>query len=85
MRQTAAHLQIDAFGTFMANVVDKHCAPKHLPKVWKLFAELATSAATTFMRAEDADQFAGPLPPSGGRPTISSSEPSQGPCRVLPG
>lgn len=50
----------------MANVVAEHPAPKQLFERWELFTELATSAATTFMRAENADQFGGPLLPSGG-------------------
>jgi hypothetical protein len=55
-RQPASLFQIDEFGKFMANVVDKHRAPKHLSEIWDLFTELATSAATTFMGAEYADQ-----------------------------
>ncbi len=55
-RQPASLFQIDEFGRFMANVVDKHRAPKHLSEIWDLFTELATSAATTFMGAEYADQ-----------------------------
>ena len=55
-RQPASLFQIDEFGKFMANVVDKHRAPKHLSEIWDLFTELATSAATTFLGAEYADQ-----------------------------
>jgi hypothetical protein len=55
-RQPSSLFQIDEFGKFMANVVDKHRAPKHLSEIWDLFTELATSAATTFMGAEYADQ-----------------------------
>lgn len=64
--QTAAHSQIVAFARYKANVVDRHSAPKQLSELWNLFTELADSAAMTFMGAEDADQFAEPLLPSGG-------------------
>jgi hypothetical protein len=55
-RQPASLFQIDEFGKFMANVVDKRRAPKHLSEIWDLFTELATSAGTTFFGAEYADQ-----------------------------
>ncbi len=55
-RQPSSLFQIDEFGRFMANVVDKRRAPKHLSEIWDLFTELATSAGTTFMGAEYADQ-----------------------------
>ena len=48
--------QIDEFGRFLANVVDKRRAPKHLSEIWDLLTELATSSATTFFGAEYADQ-----------------------------
>ena len=48
--------QIDEFGKFLANVIDKRRAPKHLSEIWDLFTELATSAGTTFLGAEYADQ-----------------------------
>jgi len=56
VRQPAILFQIDEFGRFMANVVDKRRAPKHLSEIWDLFTELATSAGTTFFGAEYADQ-----------------------------
>jgi hypothetical protein len=56
VRQPATLFQIDEFGRFMANVVDKRRAPKHLSEIWDLFTELATSAGTTFFGAEYADQ-----------------------------
>jgi len=55
-RQPAALFQIDEFGRFLANVVDKRRAPKHLSEIWDLLTELATSAGTTFLGAEYADQ-----------------------------
>lgn len=55
-RQPSSLFQIDEFGRFMANVVDKRRAPKNLSEIWDLFTELATSAGTTFMGAEYADQ-----------------------------
>lgn len=55
-RQPASLFQIDEFGKFVANVVDKRRAPKHLTEIWDLFTELATSAGTTFFGAEYADQ-----------------------------
>jgi hypothetical protein len=56
VRQPAALFQIDEFGRFLANVVDKRRAPKHLSEIWDLFTELATNAGTTFFGAEYADQ-----------------------------
>ena len=56
VRQPAVLFQIDEFGRFMANVVDKRRAPKHLSEIWDLLTELATSSATTFFGAEYADQ-----------------------------
>ena len=56
VRQPSILFQIDEFGRFMANVVDKRRAPKHLSEIWDLFTELATSAGTTFFGAEYADQ-----------------------------
>jgi hypothetical protein len=56
VRQPAALFQIDEFGRFLANVVDKRRAPKYLSEIWDLFTELATSAGTTFFGAEYADQ-----------------------------
>jgi len=55
-RQPAALFQIDEFGRFLANVIDKRRAPKHLSEIWDLLTELATSAGTTFLGAEYADQ-----------------------------
>jgi hypothetical protein len=55
-RQPAALFQIDEFGRFLANVIDKRRAPKYLSEIWDLFTELATSAGTTFLGAEYADQ-----------------------------
>jgi hypothetical protein len=55
-RQPSSLFQIDEFGKFVANVVDKRRAPKHLTEIWDLFTELATSAGTTFFGAEYADQ-----------------------------
>ena len=55
-RQPAALFQIDEFGRFLANVVDKRRAPKYLSEIWDLLTELATSAGTTFLGAEYADQ-----------------------------
>lgn len=56
VRQPAALFQIDEFGRFLANVVDKRRAPKHLSEIWDLFTELSTSAGATFLGAEYADQ-----------------------------
>ncbi len=56
VRQPSTLFQIDEFGRFMGNVVDKRRAPKHLSEIWDLFTELATSASTTFFGAEYADQ-----------------------------
>ena len=50
VRQPAALFQIDEFGRFLANVVDKRRAPKHLSEIWDLFTELATSAGDHFLR-----------------------------------
>jgi hypothetical protein len=55
-RQPASLFQIDEFGQFLATVVDKRRAPKHLAEVWDLFTELSTSAGNTFFGAEYADQ-----------------------------
>ena len=60
VRQPAALFQIDEFGRFLANVVDKRRAPKYLSEIWDLFTELATSSATTFFGAEYADQIERP-------------------------
>ena len=56
VRQPSSLFQIDEFGRFLANVVDKRRAPKHLSEIWDLLTELATSAGTTFLGAEYADQ-----------------------------
>jgi hypothetical protein len=56
VRQPSSLFQIDEFGRFMGNVVDKRRAPKHLSEIWDLLTELATSASTTFFGAEYADQ-----------------------------
>jgi len=55
-RQPASLFQIDEFGHFLASVVDKRRAPKHLAEIWELLTELSTSAGGTFFGAEYADQ-----------------------------
>ena len=40
VRQPAALFQIDEFGRFLANVIDKRRAPKYLSEIWDLFTEL---------------------------------------------
>ena len=55
-REPASLFQVDEFGRFMAHVVDRRRAPKHLAEIWDLFTELATSAGTTFFGAEYSDQ-----------------------------
>jgi hypothetical protein len=56
VRQPSSLFQIDEFGRFLANVIDKRRTPKHLSEIWDLLTELATSAGTTFLGAEYADQ-----------------------------
>lgn len=55
-REPASLFQIDEFGKFMSNVIDKRRAPKHLSEIWDLLTELATSAGGTLLGAEYADQ-----------------------------
>ena len=55
-RQPASLFQIDEFGKFLEQIIDKRRAPKHLSEIWDLFTELATSAGSTFLGAEYADQ-----------------------------
>src|SRR5512134_3800575 len=55
-RQPASLFQIDEFGQFLASIIDKRRAPKHLAEIWDLFTELSTSAGSTFFGAEYADQ-----------------------------
>jgi hypothetical protein len=56
VREPSSLFQIDEFGKFLSNIVDKRRAPKHLSEIWDLFTELATSAGSTFFGAEYADQ-----------------------------
>ena len=55
-RQPASLFQIDEFGQFLASIIDKRRAPKHLAEIWDLLTELSTSAGSTFFGAEYADQ-----------------------------
>lgn len=55
-REPSSLFQLDEFGKFVANVVDKRRAPKHLSEIWDLLTELWTSAATNLLGAEYADQ-----------------------------
>lgn len=55
-RQPASLFQLDEFGQFLAQIVDKRRAPKHLSEIWDLLTELSTSAGNTFLGAEYADQ-----------------------------
>jgi hypothetical protein len=55
-RQPASLFQIDEFGQFLASIIDKRRAPKHLAEIWDLLTELSTSAGSTFLGAEYADQ-----------------------------
>ena len=55
VRQPAVLFQIDEFGLFMANVVDKRRAPKHLSEIWDLLTELPPVPRRLFLGAEYAD------------------------------
>jgi hypothetical protein len=55
-RQPSSLFQIDEFGQFLGNVVNKRHAPKYLAEIWDLLTELYTSAGGTFFGAEYADQ-----------------------------
>ncbi|MDG4574458.1 MAG: PriCT-2 domain-containing protein [Defluviicoccus sp.] len=59
-RQPASLFQIDEFGQFLASIIDKRRAPKHLAEIWDLLTELSTSAGSTFFGAEYADQHLKP-------------------------
>ena len=59
-RQPASLFQIDEFGQFLASIIDKRRAPKHLAEIWDLLTELSTSAGNTFFGAEYADQHLKP-------------------------
>ena len=54
-RQPSSLFQLDEFGQFLGNVVNKRHAPKYLAEIWDLLTELYTSAGGTF-GAEYADQ-----------------------------
>jgi Primase C terminal 2 (PriCT-2)/Bifunctional DNA primase/polymerase, N-terminal len=55
-RQPSILFQLDEFGQFLGNVVNKRHAPKYLAEIWDLLTELSTSAGGTFFGAEYADQ-----------------------------
>ena len=55
-RQPASIFQIDEFGKFLASVVNRKSAPRHLAEIWDHLTELSTSAGGTFFGAEYADQ-----------------------------
>jgi hypothetical protein len=55
-RQPSSLFQLDEFGQFLGNVVNKRHAPKYLAAIWDLLTELYTSAGGTFFGAEYADQ-----------------------------
>jgi hypothetical protein len=55
-RQPSSLFQLDEFGQFLGNVVNKRHAPKYLAEIWDLLTELSTSAGGTFFGAEYADQ-----------------------------
>ena len=55
-RQPSSLFQLDEFGQFLGNVVNKRHAPKYLAEIWDLLTELYTSAGGTFFGAEYADQ-----------------------------
>ena len=55
-RQPSSLFQIDEFGQFLGNIVNKRHAPKYLAEIWDLLTELYTSAGGTFFGAEYADQ-----------------------------
>jgi hypothetical protein len=55
-RQPSSLFQLDEFGQFMGNIVNKRHAPKYLAEIWDLLTELSTSAGGTFFGAEYADQ-----------------------------
>jgi hypothetical protein len=53
-RQPSSLFQLDEFGQFLGNVVNKRHS--HLAEIWDLLTELYTSAGGTFFGAEYADQ-----------------------------
>ena len=55
-RQPASLFQLDEFGQFIGNIVNKRQAPKYAAEIWDLLTELYTSAGGTFLGAEYADQ-----------------------------
>jgi hypothetical protein len=55
-RHPTSLFQLDEFGQFLGNVVNKRHAPKYLAEIWDLLTELATSAGGTYLGAEYADQ-----------------------------
>ena len=55
-RQPSSLFQLDEFGHFLANIVNKRQAPKYAAEIWDLLTELYTSAGGTFLGAEYADQ-----------------------------
>jgi hypothetical protein len=55
-RQPSSLFQLDEFGQFLGNIVNKRHAPKYLAEIWDLLTELYTSAGGTFFGAEYADQ-----------------------------
>ena len=67
-RQPSSLFQLDEFGQFLGNVVNKRHAPKYLAEIWDLLTELSTSAGGTFFGAEYADQKRAAAP--GHRPAL---------------
>jgi primase-like protein/bifunctional DNA primase/polymerase-like protein/uncharacterized protein DUF3987 len=55
-RQPASLFQLDEFGQFLGNIVNKRQAPKYAAEIWDLLTELYTSAGGTFLGAEYANQ-----------------------------
>ncbi|MBX6323795.1 MAG: PriCT-2 domain-containing protein, partial [Rhodospirillaceae bacterium] len=55
-RNPASLFQLDEFGQFMAQIVDKRRAPKYLSEIWDLLTELYTSAGSTFLGSEYGNQ-----------------------------
>jgi hypothetical protein len=56
VRSPSSIFQLDEFGQFLCNCVDKRRAPKHISDIWDNLTELATSASSLFLGAEYADQ-----------------------------
>lgn len=54
-REPATMFQMDEFGKFLRLVIDRR-APKHVAEIWDFLTELATTAGSTWLGAEYADQ-----------------------------